>query len=219
MKVFRRLSRMTQAVLISGLIHILILTFLFWPRPDDDEYSELQLVDMSSNSLEMDVAPPEPAPDEAAPSEETDLPLPAAPPAPPRQNSDAANHSTLSMADPAAPRPDMTPPDIPQRDITQPVLIKKVNPRYPTKILKDVPSFELTLMIQVMPDGVPGYVAIQKTSGIKELDEAAVTAAKQWKFSSAFDRTQGRAVPYFLSYDLKYPIPDDQEQNRPPVAP
>lgn len=218
MKVFRRLSRMTQAVLISGLIHILILTFLFWPRPDDDEYSELQLVDLSSNSLEMDVAPPEPAPDEAAPSEETDLPLPAAPPAPPRQNSDAANHSTLSMADPAAPRPDMTLPDIPNLHVQPARLKKSVNPRYPKDLLKNVSSFQLTLAIEVNEDGKPVLIYVAKSSGIKEIDDAAVIAAKQWEFYPAFDPTKGHAVLDHIACELTYP-PNSQEQNRPPVAP
>jgi TonB family C-terminal domain len=48
---------------------------------------------------------------------------------------------------------------------------------------------KVLVRIDVSPDGRPLNVTLSKTSGYKSLDEAAVAAAKKWKFPSGKSRT------------------------------
>ena len=43
------------------------------------------------------------------------------------------------------------------------------------------------LQVLVLPDGTAGAVALHKTSGHSLLDEAALSAVKDWKFIPAMD--------------------------------
>ena len=43
----------------------------------------------------------------------------------------------------------------------------------------------MVLRVEVLPDGIAGAVAVDRSSGYASLDEAAVAAVRKWRFRSA----------------------------------
>ncbi|MET0379230.1 MAG: energy transducer TonB [Spongiibacteraceae bacterium] len=58
-------------------------------------------------------------------------------------------------------------------------------PEYPAVALRQGWSGTVQLRVLVKPDGSPGQIAVEKTSGKKALDEAALAAVKGWRFVPA----------------------------------
>ncbi|MDU2065579.1 MAG: energy transducer TonB [Sporomusaceae bacterium] len=206
------LSPWHKALFFSLMFHLILFCLFF--LPDDSAEQELQIVDTTKQSaLEMDIAPSD-TPDDASDSPlESAKPVPEAPSAPPPpQPPQESATVAFEKTPPKAPIRDLT---IEQRVITPPRLKTIVNPRYPEKKLAELPAFKMKLIIMISETGQPTYVAIQTSSGIKELDEAAKAAIKQWQFYPAYDRTKNRPVPHPFLYELTYPL-DDKDS---PVEP
>lgn len=68
---------------------------------------------------------------------------------------------------------------------SSPVPIESPGPRYPTRSLRRGESGEVLLRIAVDPRGVPSSVDVASSSGSRDLDRAAVAAAKRWRFRPA----------------------------------
>ena len=66
-----------------------------------------------------------------------------------------------------------------------PTPIESPGPRYPTRALRRGESGEVLLRIEVDPRGVPARVDVASSSGSRDLDRAAVAAAKRWRFRPA----------------------------------
>lgn len=62
---------------------------------------------------------------------------------------------------------------------------RTVKPRYPRKARRD--GWEGTTLLRVLvdPDGAPGRVTVERTSGFDVLDEAAMKAVRRWRFHPA----------------------------------
>ena len=65
------------------------------------------------------------------------------------------------------------------------VPIESPSPRYPTRALRRGESGEVLLRIQVDTRGMPVQVDVASSSGFRELDRAAVSAAQRWRFRPA----------------------------------
>ncbi|WP_060510016.1 energy transducer TonB [Pseudomonas sp. NBRC 111124] len=100
---------------------------------------------------------PQPKPVEAPP------PAPVAAPAPPA---------------PPAPAP-VTPPS------ANAAYLKNPAPEYPQMALRRGWEGTVLLRVEVLPNGKPGQIQIQKSSGRDALDAAALAAVKRWSFVPA----------------------------------
>ena len=68
---------------------------------------------------------------------------------------------------------------------SSPVPIESPGPRYPRGALRRGESGEVLLRIQVDARGVPSQVDVASSSGSRDLDRAAVAAARRWRFRPA----------------------------------
>ena len=71
---------------------------------------------------------------------------------------------------------------LPSDTVSKPVVKKMVQPQYTSEAMKRRIVGEVTLQLDVRPDGTVGTVALVK-SLFQDLDEEAVKAAKQWQFA------------------------------------
>lgn len=72
-----------------------------------------------------------------------------------------------------------------QLSASSPVPIESPGPRYPRRALRRGESGEVLLRIQVDARGVPSQVDVASSSGSRDLDRAAVVAARRWRFRPA----------------------------------
>ncbi|MGI8560878.1 MAG: energy transducer TonB [Luteimonas sp.] len=88
-------------------------------------------------------------------------------------------------APPAAPIEPPYPAAQPPAATTAPVAIATPAPRYPASALRRGESGEVLLRIEVDPAGMPYSMDIVRSSGSRELDRAALVAARSWRFRPA----------------------------------
>jgi len=91
------------------------------------------------------------------------------------------------------------------KGLTLPKAVKEVKPQYTSDAMKARIEGKVTLECVVKADGKVGDVrvvkSLDKTHG---LDDEAVKAAKQWRFSPG--RKNGKAVPVVLSLDFTFAV-------------
>ena len=58
-------------------------------------------------------------------------------------------------------------------------------PEYPPTARRDGQEGKTLLLVEVLPNGHAGRIKIEKSSGYKILDEAAIEAVKKWRFTPA----------------------------------
>lgn len=58
-------------------------------------------------------------------------------------------------------------------------------PRYPAEGPRNGGPYEVNLIVLVAPDGSPYQVTVERSSGVEVLDEAAIDAAKHWRYFAA----------------------------------
>lgn len=151
-------------------------------------------------------------PDEQPPSAEAPVfePLPIPPPEGLAADADVPLQSSGARID--EPEPSAAPPMVaepgagpgatpaapgsPQAAIelsaSSPVPIESPRPRYPARALRRGESGEVLLRIQVDARGVPSDVEVASSSGSRDLDRAATSAARRWRFRPAM--RDGRPV-------------------------
>ena len=66
-----------------------------------------------------------------------------------------------------------------------PVPIEMPPPRYPSRALRRGETGEVLLRVQVDARGVPSAVDVVSGSGSRDLDRAAASAARRWRFRPA----------------------------------
>lgn len=100
--------------------------------------------------------------------------------------------SPLSAADPAA---DLAPADATVADAPaaeDPSYRSMYPPVYPPEAIRRNHSGQVLLEVDVAADGNPTDVRVQRSSGHRELDEAAIDAVRRWRFNP--ERRGGVAV-------------------------
>lgn len=113
------------------------------------------------------------------------------------------------------------PPPPPQPTLTKaPELLEAVEAPYPEALLAERPSGEVLLVIEIAADGSVPDVEVTQSSGIALLDEAAVTALKQFRFSPAeFDGVPGSVrVEYRYRFEPPPLPPDQSTAEAPPLV-
>lgn len=123
---------------------------------------------------------PEPAPLVAAEiPTPTPEPIASAPPAPPPQPA-APPAPTLAELEPAPPPPPpLEPPRFDMAYLNNPA------PAYPTYSRRLGEEGRVLLRVLVSPEGFPRQVEIKTSSGSRRLDQAALEAVKNWRFTPA----------------------------------
>jgi protein TonB len=86
------------------------------------------------------------------------IPTPPAPPAPPPPPSDIAPSENISYR-------------------------KLRPPRYPPQAVREHHTGKCILKVLIGADGSPKDVTVEKSSGYRELDQAAIAAVKTWTFN------------------------------------
>ena len=104
------------------------------------------------------------------------MPPPPAPPPP------VAEQSAMSVAaTPTPPAPPAAPVDIaPSQDISY---NNRQPPRYPISAVRQHQQGTVYLLVLVGPDGSVQDVKVDQSSGYRDLDRAAIEAARKWKFN------------------------------------
>lgn len=116
-------------------------------------------------------------------------------------------------APPAAPRAPITPPPSPpiapsepMQATTDPVPIGKPSAPYPVDALRNGESGTVMLRVTIGADGVPGGIALARSSGTRSLDRAAMSAVKAWRFTPAM--RDGQPVAATVQIPVSYNLGD-----------
>lgn len=88
-----------------------------------------------------------------------------------------------------------------------PEIVKKVAPVYPSMAKSRGSSGKVILYLLIGTDGHVRQADIAKSSGFDDLDEAAVTAAKQFIFTPAV-APGGKTVPVWVMYPVTFSLND-----------
>jgi protein TonB len=137
-------------------------------------------VKLASPRPQPRIVPPEPV--HAAPVAGGDAPAIEAPP---------AEEGTAAPAEPAAPVVQAAAPPPPAPVVAAKEganYLKNPRPAYPRLAMREGWQGSVLLRVRVLPDGRPGEITVQRSSGRGVLDDAATETVKAWTFVPA---TQG----------------------------
>lgn len=87
---------------------------------------------------------------------------------------------------------------------TLPTLLFEVKPRYNSKALRDKIQGAVWLEVVVKEDGVPGNIRVIRSLDPHGLDQEAILALQQWRFSPG--RLRGVPVPVLVVVELTFRI-------------
>lgn len=79
---------------------------------------------------------------------------------------------------------------------------RNLPPAYPADAMRRHQAGTVHLMIQVTADGIPVLVEVAGSSGHPSLDQAAVQAVEQWRFTPA--RSAAGPVPFSFTLDIHF---------------
>jgi periplasmic protein TonB len=210
--------RLSRAGLLSLLLHGEVLVGLiilahYAPHPAEpppDKFATVELV-LDKGAVPGAAQPPRsvpqptvpsPVPETKGTSEAVPLP-PVPPPAPPAPRAEEAPTITIGGSDSetntivSAIGPYITPATL---DSTY----HNRNPNYPDAAVARAEEGAVTLLIQVSADGLVSNVDIQDSSGFPPLDQAAVDAARSWRFVPAVK--DGQPVPFDLPFRVVFQL-------------
>ena len=92
--------------------------------------------------------------------------------------------------------------------IAHPRLISSAQPRYTDEARRAKVQGVVELDVVVLADGNVGDVAVTKSlDKVHGLDQAAIAAAKRWKFRPSVDRN-GNPVPVVVTLNLEFKLQD-----------
>lgn len=77
---------------------------------------------------------------------------------------------------------------------THPGILAQVTPIYPESARRQGIQGTVVLKIQILSNGRSGFVSVYRSSGNDSLDDAAVEAVQQWRFTPAEDRSTSQAI-------------------------
>lgn len=75
-----------------------------------------------------------------------------------------------------------------------PVPVESPGPRYPARALRRGDSGEVVLRVEVDARGMPASIEVASSSGSRDLDRAALTAVRRWRFRPAMRNGQPEAA-------------------------
>ena len=202
------------AMSLSLLIHGVVLSVVYGLRHEPNGapmrfHAERSLAIEISSAPELKApSPPVPTPAKLAeisqpvtpPVQPLDLPetkstastsVQAVPP----EKLQPAENPSPRLAPVVEPKPDMAPPVSPTRTVSPPGPVGEVDvgvnylvnpqPDYPAEARRRKEEGLVILAVQVSREGIPGQIQVAQSSKYPLLDEAAVRAVAQWRFTPA----------------------------------
>ena len=152
--------------------------------------------------------PPPPPPDQPKPQEIKQLAPPQPSPIPPPPEEPPVVFDDPSPVDVQAPPPAPPAPPAPVADIggsVDPSSMRQVIPNYPREELRRCVGGTTVVVVDVAADGSAGEVAIEVSSGNRNLDREVVKAAKRWRFNPAVQGGRKVASRVRVPFQFKPP--------------
>jgi iron complex outermembrane receptor protein len=103
--------------------------------------------------------------------------------------------------------------------VTPPVVVSHVDAVYPPSALATREHADVTLLVTVDADGHVSKAEVAESSGMKDLDEAAVVAARQWTFVPAMRDGKPVASRIKIPFHFAPPAPPPEIVAPAPTAP
>ena len=181
-----RISGIAFAVTVEAALFMMLLVPPAPPDLDKDK-------DQKTNATIIE-PPPKPPPPPPPPPENIKTPPPKEVPPPPRPNvpppppSPPVISATPSYMSVAAPPPAPPSPPVAATSVEASIDISFQNahpPDYPREELANEITGTVILLVTVDENGNPTNVTVEKSSKNRNLDRAAVEAAKKWRFNPA----------------------------------
>ncbi|WP_425059969.1 hypothetical protein SCACP_06030 [Sporomusa carbonis] len=88
--------------------------------------------------------------------------------------------------------------------ISPPRVLSKVEPAYPEEARQDGFSGTVAVRIEILENGRPGQIRVERSSGREALDAAALEAVRKWRFVPAQDVDSGRAVRCYTTLSVVF---------------
>lgn len=93
----------------------------------------------------------------------------------------------------------------PGSGVTLPRVLREVKPRYTAEAMRAKVQGTVWLECIVMPDGTVGQVEVVKSlDSVFGLDQEAIKAAKDWRFSPGIHQQTGQPVPVIITIELTF---------------
>ena len=208
-----------KAITISVCLHIFLLAAAGYltagltatlPLPEE-VLLEMDLVSEPADRIGADSLPPEPAAQPDTPRQIQVQPLQAKAPVSEPEAAVTASDLTMTEAEPPAPATPVSgtagsaagEAAVPTgatagggsgSGIARPGILSKVEPVYPQSARQAGQEGTALLRIYIQANGRPGDIDVVRSSGYPVLDEAAVSAVRNWRFVPAKDRSSGKTV-------------------------
>lgn len=90
------------------------------------------------------------------------------------------------------------------RQIAPPRILSKVEPAYPEGARSAGLEGTVQLKIQILANGAPGDITVNRSSGYDSLDEAAITAVRQWRFIPAKNQDSGVSIVCYTTMPIVF---------------
>ncbi|MEE8176104.1 MAG: energy transducer TonB [Gemmatimonadota bacterium] len=92
-----------------------------------------------------------------------------------------------------------------------PTLLNEQLPfEYPTDAWRDRIGGETVLRLRISSDGIVDSITVERSSGYRSLDSAAVAGATELRYKPA--RQGERPVPVWATLPIRYPMPERSDQ-------
>lgn len=88
--------------------------------------------------------------------------------------------------------------------IIPPGVLMRIDPEYPLTARQENREGTVILKVQIRDNGYPGTITIVQSSGHDSLDDAAIKAVRQWRFSPAKNRSTGQPVISYTRIPLSF---------------
>lgn len=108
------------------------------------------------------------------------------------------------MAEKTLAKPAPTPASAAPLPIVPPSITSRILPVYPASAIEKNLAGTILLSAYVGSSGLAEKVEAKTSSGVRELDEAALTAVSQWKFTSAAQG--GSALASWLEIPVSFKL-------------
>lgn len=205
-----------KAIALSIFLHIFLwiatgyLAFQVQdPPPVNEEVIEVNLIDAPGD----DIAEEEPqiASSPPVPEVPPELDPPPEPEQPPVISDDIAEKvvepiKTIEEKETAATPDKVNTGGKKSAKGTPPIVLVRVDPVNPPEMKEVGRKVVVVLRMQILANGLPGKVSIAVPSGYKSINDAAIAAAKKWKFEPAKD---GQGKPMVCLTILTIPFVTD----------
>jgi protein TonB len=90
------------------------------------------------------------------------------------------------------------------RRIAPPRILSKVEPVYPEGARSAGLEGTVLVKIQILANGAPGDITVNRSSGHDSLDEAAIAAVRQWRFIPAKNQDSGISIVCYTTMPVVF---------------